>query len=251
MQEMNEGAGTPYTASSPLRSIPLINLPRSQQDISPRGISDYVYVQLSEVIRDFRLLPGASISELGVGEWLGVSRSPVRQAIARLVDLGLVKVVPQVGSYVAPISIQEVEEAAFIRSALETSAFQRAISASAPDTSQIQAYVDANRIAAQAQDLEAFFESDEKLHQSVFELAGLSRIWEVVRRTKVQVDRLRRLTLPRVIDNPALVEEHQNIVDALRTRNEKLGVTVIQRHATRIFHTIEEHRSMYPDFFTD
>ena len=233
------------------RSVQAITLPRVASDRTSRRISDSVYETLTEAIRDLGLLPGETISEPAIADWLGVSRSPVREAIARLVDLGLVTVVPQVGSYVAPISLQEVEEAAFIRSALETSAFKRAIHEDHLDTTEIQRLVDINTAAAKQGDIDTFFDTDEKLHQNVFELAGVGRIWNVVRRTKVQLDRLRRLSLPRVVGNPALVEEHQLIVDCLNSRNEKLGVEVIERHATRIFHTIEDHRSLYPDYFSD
>lgn len=233
------------------RSAPVITLPRVVSDRTPRRISDSVYDTLTEAIRDLRLLPGETISEPAIADWLGVSRSPVREAIARLVDLGLVTVVPQVGSYVAPISLQEVEEAAFIRSALETSAFKQAIQKDHLDTTEIQRLVDINTAAAKQGDIDTFFDTDEKLHQNVFELAGVGRIWNVVRRAKIQLDRLRRLSLPRVVGNPALVEEHQLIVDCLNSRNETLGVEVIQRHATRIFHTIEDHRSLYPDYFSD
>ena len=228
-----------------------ITLERSSPLAAPRRISDSVYETLTEAIRDLHLLPGAPISEPAVAEWLSVSRSPVREAIARLVDLGLVTVKPQVGSYVAPISLQEVEEAAFIRSALEASAFKRAIRDGTPDTTEIQRLVDINKIAAESGDIDGFFDTDEQVHGNVFELAGLGKIWDVVRRTKVQLDRLRRLSLPRVMRDPILVEEHQLIVDCLRTRDEKQGVEVIERHATRIFHTIEDHRSLYPSYFSD
>lgn len=233
------------------RTSPAITLERSAPLTAPRRISDSVYDTLTEAIRDLKLLPGSPISEPAIAEWLGVSRSPVREAIARLVDLGLVTVKPQVGSYIAPISLQEVEEAAFIRSALETSAFKRAIRDTTPDTTEIQRLVDINKVAAENGDVDGFFDTDEMLHQNVFELAGMGRIWDVVRRTKVHLDRLRRLSLPRVMKDPILVEEHQMIVDCLRTRDEKQGVEVIERHATRIFHTIEDHRSLYPDYFSD
>lgn len=249
-KETTQPSNTPQVRAPSGRSAPVLALSRSNEPRTPQRISDSVYEALTEAIRDLRLLPGDPISEPSVAEWLNVSRSPVREAIARLVDLGLVIVKPQVGSYIAPISLQEVEEAAFIRSALETSAFKRAIRDGVPDTTHIQRYVDMNRHAAEAADVETFFETDEKLHQNVFELAGLGKIWGVVRRIKIQLDRLRRLSLPRVISNPVLVEEHQLIVDYLRTRNEKLGVEVIERHATRIFYTIEDHRSLYPEYFS-
>jgi DNA-binding GntR family transcriptional regulator len=226
-------------------------LPPLAHTRTPRRISDSVYTVLVEAIRDLDLLPGTSISEPTVAEWLQVSRSPVREAIARVVDLGLVTVVPQVGSYVAPISVREVSEAVFIRSALETSAFKRAIQDGTPDTTSIQHFVTLNKAAGERDDVHAFFDTDEKLHETVFELGGVGRIWDVVRRTKIQLDRLRRLSLPRVMSHSQLAEDHQMIVDCLRTRNEKAGVEVIERHAQKILFTIEEHRELFPDYFAD
>lgn len=158
-------------------------------------------------------------------------------------------VVPQVGSYVAPISVNEVQEAVFMRSALETAAFKTALLLDEVDTTEIQRLVDINTVVARQGDTDTYLDTDEELHQHVFELAGLGRIWDVVRRAKEQLDRLRRLSLLQTIGNPVLVEEHQLIVGCLRSRDEKRGIEVIELHATRIFLTIEGHRSLYPECF--
>ncbi|EPR75450.1 Transcriptional regulator, GntR family [Leifsonia rubra CMS 76R] len=226
-----------------------VTLPALERPTKRYRISDAVYEQLSESIRNLKLPPGAPISEPAIASWLQVSRSPVREAFTRLVDLGLITVIPQVGSHIAAISMREVEEAVFIRQALETSAFQRAIHAGVPDTTEIQRLVDANREAANAGDLEAFFNTDEQLHQNVFVLAGLPRLWDLVRGTKMQLDRLRRLNLATAIVNPTPVAEHQSLVDALNSRDEAAGVAVIAQHATRIFFTVEQHRTANPSYF--
>jgi DNA-binding GntR family transcriptional regulator len=109
--------------------------------------------------------------------------------------------------------------------------------------------VDENSKAAAEGNMELFFETDEQLHQKVFELAGMARIWEVVRGTKVQLDRLRQLNLPLSVKNLELFDEHQAIVDALRSQDMELGITTIHRHSTRIFETVEELRSVYPSYF--
>ena len=236
------------TPVGPAPSLPPLS-PLIQHSGPRHRISDAVYEQLSESIRNLQLPPGAPISEPAVASWLHVSRSPVREAFTRLVDLGLITVVPQVGSHVAPISMREVEEAVFIRGALETRAFQRAISLGQPDVTEIQRHVDANRAAAQARDTEAFFNTDEALHQNVFVLAGMPRLWNLVRGTKIQLDRLRRLNLAGAVLMPELVDEHQQLVDALHDRDEAAGIAVINHHAGRIFTTVEEHRTNHPDYF--
>ncbi|WP_167132179.1 GntR family transcriptional regulator [Paramicrobacterium chengjingii] len=214
-------------------------------------ISDAVFSTLSESIRNLQLPPGSSISEPSIAASLQVSRSPVREAFTRLVDLGLITVVPQVGSQIAPISISEVEEAVFIRRALETSAFQQAIAVDVPDTTQLQSLVDANATAARKGDTHEFIATDERLHQEVFALAGAPRIWEVVRGTKIQLDRLRWLSLDDSVANTELLVEHQQLVDALKARDSTAGTRVIAKHSTRVLTDTTRLRANNPTFFTE
>ncbi len=212
-------------------------------------ISDFVYTELSEAIRELRLPPGTPLSEPAVAASLQVSRAPVREAFTRLADQGLVTIVPQVGSQVAPISMAAVNDAVFIRSALEKSAFQQAIAVPDLDTAELQDLVDRNLAAAQNGDVEDFFQSDEELHQLVFALAGVPQIWEVVRGAKVHLDRLRRLNLGGAIANPEIPAEHQLIVDAIAGHDEAAGLRVIHRHSTRIIADTGKLRQEFPDYF--
>lgn len=240
-------------------------LPRSDVVSPPNGLSglrpifpgarprmsDLVYRELSESIRELRLVPGAALSEPAVAAWLEVSRAPVREAFTRLADQGLVTIVPQVGSRVAPISMSEVNDAVFIRCALEKSAFERAIGIDDLDLSALQEVVDSNREAAERRDADAFFQTDEELHQLVFAMAGVPRIWQVVRGAKIHLDRLRRMNLETALANPQIPAEHQQIVDAIRARDEVAGLRVIQRHSTRINDDTQSLRLDFPDYFVE
>ena len=212
-------------------------------------ISDDVYDELSEAIRSLRLTPGTPLSEPAVAAWLQVSRAPVREAFTRLADQRLVVIVPQVGSQVAPISMGEVEDAVFIRNALEKSAFQQVIGFDDVDTTELQHLVDRNRQAAVDQDAEEFFQTDEELHQLVFALAGVPRLWQIVRGTKIHLDRLRRLNLGAALGNTEIPGEHQAIVDAIAHRDEAGGLRVIHQHSNRIFTDTEKLRGEFPDYF--
>jgi GntR family transcriptional regulator, rspAB operon transcriptional repressor len=221
-------------------------------ELSPTGLpplhgrrSDWVYEELSEAIRSLRLPPGTAVAA-----WLQVSRAPAREAITRLADHGLVTVVPQVGTQVAPISMRAVKDAVFVRNALETSAFQDAIGKDQLDTRELHTIVALNRQAELDKDLDAFFETDERLHQLVFALAGVSQVWDLVRGTKLQLDRLRHLNLEAAIDNPEVVREHQQIVDALDNRDEAAGVAIIHQHSYRILGDTEGLRKKHEEYFT-
>lgn len=214
-------------------------------------ISDFVYTQLSEAIRDLRLAPRTPLSEPAVAASLQVSRAPVREAFTRLADQGLVTIVPQVGSQVAPISMRAVHDAVFIRSALEKSAFQQAIRSEHLDTTELQSLVDRNREAARRGDADEFFRTDEEVHELVFALAGVPQIWQVVRGAKVHLDRLRRMNIPSAITNGEVTAEHQLIVDALTSRDEMTGLSVIHRHSTRIIADTGRLREEFPDYFIE
>jgi DNA-binding GntR family transcriptional regulator len=203
-------------------------------------ISDFVYNELSEAIRELRLPPGTPLSEPAVAASLQVSRAPVREAFTRLADQGLVTIVPQVGSQVAPISMAAVNDAVFIRSAL---GFEDL------DASGLQELADRNSEAAERGDLEDFIQTDEELHQLVFALAGVPQIWQVVRGAKVHLDRLRRLNLSAAIANPEVTAEHQMIVDAVAARDESAGLRVIHRHSHRIIADTGNLREEFPEYF--
>ena len=216
-------------------------------------MSDWVYTELSEAIRSLELPPGTRLSEPSLAERLRVSRVPVREAIGRLADQGLVTVVPQVGTRVAPILLSEVENACFIRGSLEAGAFARAIARPEldPDAglTALRGILAANRAAFDAGDAAEFFATDEQLHHAVFALAGVPQVWELVRGVKVQLDRLRRLHLRHVMANREIVDEHAEIVDAIENRDAQRGQQVIARHAARIIRDAGELQAEYPEYF--
>jgi len=213
--------------------------------------SDRVYDELVSAIRELRLAPGASLSETELAERLHVSRTPVREAIARLADAGLVRVVPQVGTRVGLISLREVEEARFVRESLEVSAFEAACTGLAPDVSGLRELLERQERCYRAEDYNAFFAADEALHAGIFALSGYPGAWQVVQRTKLQLDRLRRLTLPDKAGVRVLIDEHRSIVDVLEKADVTAGRTLISRHARRAMELAPSLRDKYPEYFTD
>jgi len=217
-------------------------------------LSDGVYTELSEAIRSLELPPGTKLSEPTLAARLGVSRVPVREAIARLADQRLVTVTPQVGTRVAPILMSEVESACFIRSSLEAGALRQAIALghgvdSGLDLHELHGILASNRAFFDAGDFDGFFATDELLHQAVFGLAGVPQVWEVVRGVKVHLDRLRHLHLPHAMASSDIIDEHTQIVEALERGDAVAGEAVIRRHAYRIIADSGELRVQYPDYF--
>lgn len=212
-------------------------------------ISDRVYDELLSAIRDLVFKPDAVLSETELSIQLGVSRTPLREAISRLADQGLVNVVPQVGTRVSLIDMSAVEEACFVRGALETAAFRLACSDGARDVSKLRAILLRQERAVVAEDSEAFFRTDEELHQEIFRLSGHVGAWNVILRSKLHLDRLRRLILPEVMSSRALVTEHTRIVDLLEAGDVEAGCELINEHSTHVIKQAPSIRAEYPDFF--
>lgn len=213
--------------------------------------SDRVFSVLSSAIRDLRLLPGQSLSETDLAVVLQVSRTPLREAIARLVDVGLVQVVPQVGTRVARIRMADVQEARFVRESLEVAAFADACAVKLRDVSTLRRLLDAQETAHRAQNLPDFFLHDEAMHAEIFRLGGHPGAWQAVQRMKLQLDRLRRLSLPEPSTTRLLINDHRLIVDALAGAHVEEGRRAVSTHARRVLEHEPLMREKHPDFFID
>ncbi|MFB7109484.1 GntR family transcriptional regulator [Streptomyces sp. NPDC093064] len=213
--------------------------------------SDRVYDELVSAIRELRITPGTSLSETDLAKRLQVSRTPVREALARLADAGLVHVVPQVGTTVGRIRLHDVEEARFVRESLEVSAFEAACADPDLDVAVLRDLLERQEHSYRTEDYDAFFQWDEALHSEIFALSGYPGAWQAVQRMKLQLDRLRRLSLPDPTAMRELIDEHRLIVDALENTDVQAGRVLISRHARRALERGPVLRAQYPDYFTE
>jgi DNA-binding GntR family transcriptional regulator len=212
--------------------------------------SDRVYTELATAIRSLRIPPGAALSETDLAEQLQVSRTPVREAIARLVDSGLVSVIPQVGTRVELIDLGDVEEARFIRESLEVASFKLACARPDRDVSTMRALIAEQKRSHAASDLDGFFEADEAFHQQIFALGGHPGAWSAIQQAKVQLDRLRRLSLPDPRTVRALIDEHTAIADAVAAGDLRGGRKTLVGHLGRVTRDAPALRAKHPDYFT-
>jgi GntR family transcriptional regulator, rspAB operon transcriptional repressor len=212
--------------------------------------SDHVYDELVSAIRDLRLPPGASLSETELAERLHVSRTPLREAIARMVENGLVSVIPQVGTRVELISMNEVAQAQFVRESLEVAAFAVACKLETRNVAGLRALISEQERAHAASDIDAFFAADEALHEMIFAISGYAGAWRAMQPMKMQLDRLRRLSLPDPSTVADLIAEHIAIVDALEAGDARAGKRGVSKHARRVLVYSPAMLSRHPGYFT-
>lgn len=234
---------TTPSASSALASVGRVR-PRQRT-------SDRVYAELAAAIRDLRIPPGASLSETELAERLEVSRTPLREAIARLVEGGMVSVVPQVGTRVELIRLHDVEQACFVRESLERAAFTAACEEPARDIGTLRALLAQQERSCELHDLDAFFAADEALHERIFAISGYPGAWQVMQPMKMHLNRLRRLSLPDPSTLRTLIDEHTAIVDALEAGDTGGGRRHVSRHARRALEIGPRLRTRHPQYFAD
>jgi GntR family transcriptional regulator, rspAB operon transcriptional repressor len=194
-----------------------------------------------------RLRPGTRLSENELAERFGTSRTPVREALIRLVDEGLIEVRPQRGSFVSRISLRAVERARFVRQAIETAVVRRAaeIGLRPAAVAAIEEAIADQEAAAQAADL--FTAADERFHRIFAEGVGLPEVWDVIEREKAQFDRIRFLSLPHATPVSILISQHRAIFEAVRQRDPEGAEAAMRAHMNEVLKVVDGLAAANPD----
>ncbi len=161
------------------------------------SLAQKVYASLREAILSLQLRPGEILRKPEICETLGVSRSPVSEALARLATEHLVKIVPQAGSFVARLSLAEVREGAFLREALELAAVER-VAREVQDEQVVLLRRNLRLQAGLAEDGDhaGFYLADAAMHELILSFTGFPRLATLADTAWVHVNRARQLILP-------------------------------------------------------
>ena len=204
---------------------------------------------LRDAIASLRLRPGAPILEKDLAQAYGVSRTPVREAMAKLVQEGLVSVFPQAGSFVAHIPYADLPEALVIRRALEETGARLAAEQGSRDAVAAVAAALAQARATARGDEDAFHRADEAFHAAIAEAAGYPGLWRVIQGVKVQVDRVRRLTLPQAGRFDRVLAEHESVLKAIVARDPAAAQAAMGAHIGGLLDDLAEIARAHPDSF--
>lgn len=209
-----------------------------------------IHAQLKAEIVSLEKKPGEPLSEKVIAEGYGVSRTPVREAILRLANEGLVDIFPQSGTFVALIPQRALPEAIVIRMALEEKAARLAAErATRSQVMGVQAIVEQLRESEASGNAGAFHQADEHFHAALAEIAGYPGIWGLVQQVKVQVDRYRRLTLPQEGRMQLVIAEHQAILDAIAAHDPERAAALMNAHLGALIANLDDISHVNPNFF--
>ena len=208
-----------------------------------RGVplSEQVYQVVRGLIVSGRMRPGEAVIEAGLAARLGVSRTPVREALKRISDEGLIDVFAQNGTFIAPISRKALEEAYVIRTALEAESASRA--AGHLTAAAAEAFVDniaAHELAIERRHFAEAIRLDDNFHRMIAEVNGLHMLWRAVDISKAQMDRGRHLAIPQPGLGAVTIRQHRSILEAMQAGDAEHAAHCMRDHlATSLRNTLE------------
>jgi len=224
------------------------NLPKL--GLSREPMARQVARALRQAIVTMQLSPGEMLSEQDLARRFGVSRSPVREALIKLSEAGLVRVLPQRGTQVVKISRADVEDARFIREAVESAVVREAALKASPATiAELNASLARQRRAQRAKTTEEFLELDEEFHRLLAEAAGRPAAWRMIEDVKPQMDRVRFLDMTQATPRHAVVAQHAVIVEAIKAGDPAAAEKAMREHLGEILRSLPELAAQYPDLF--
>lgn len=211
--------------------------------------STQVYDVLRRAIVTGELAPGATMSEVDIGEALNVSRTPVRETFRRLAGEGLLQIAPQVGTIVCKMNRQTLADALFIRETIECATARLAAKAPLADRLTVRDVVLRQKEAIERGDFEDGLSKDEDLHRALIDISGHAGAWEPVRQARGHMERVRRMAIPELQGNTKALEQHMRIVDALIAGDTEVLVNELRGHIRLIEGFVDGIAKLHPDYF--
>jgi DNA-binding GntR family transcriptional regulator len=220
------------------------------QQMIKGSLNQQAYTLLRESIASLQLKPGVSVSENGLAEQLGMSRSPIRQALKQLEHDGLVVTLPQRGTMITKLHEKDSRDAVAMRILLESWAVeQMKLQQSHPDVHQLSHLLDYQAEAAAAGEYNRFLQVDSQFHASIIAGAGNGAAVDLFNQVNVSILRVRAWTLRRLKDLEAGVKEHRSIYQAIVDMDWDRVNQLLMDADNELLRAVTDMKATEPDLF--
>lgn len=205
---------------------------RTRQEAEHRkSLRDQVYGVLRQRIITGEIPPGGVIDDKEIAGQLGISRTPVREAIKKLSDEHLVDVIAQSGTRASRIDLHEVQQAYIIRRALEMeSAAQAALNLTAAHVVALNDILAEHGRAIEQKRYADAIAVDDSFHRYVAGISNLTRLWNTVEISKAELDRCRHKLVPRAGEGEATLKQHRDIIRNLQSGDSEAARQAMALH---------------------
>lgn len=214
----------------------------------PTASQLFGFVRDAIISMDF--LPGQMISESSLASQFGVSRTPVREAIIQLTNIGFVEVLPQRGTYVTKFSMKKILEARFIRESMEVSVVSYLAENLTNDIiAEGEKIILEQKSAADDRDTLAFHKLDDKFHQTLANCTEYLRVAHVVEAEKAHMDRVRCLSLREPDQFKLILDQHTTIIKAIKSGVPEDAAKAMRIHLKEVYNLLKVIPQEHPEYF--
>lgn len=194
-------------------------------------LRDVVFHTLREAILKGDLKPGERLMELQLADKLGVSRTPIREAIRMLEQEGLAVTMPRKGAEVAKMTLKDMEDVLEIREALDELAVKIACEKiSQEQLKHLTEVKEEFEISTRTGDVKKIAEADVSFHDAIYEATGNSKLVAMLNNLREQVYRYRVEYIKDPKNYPILIAEHEAIVEGLKNHDKTAAMLAMQEH---------------------
>lgn len=223
-----------------------------------KTLGEQAYEAIRREILSLRLKPGQSVYESDFANMLSMSRTPIREAVRTLLLEELIEVLPQRGMKIALISEKKVEETRFIRESLEVNALRKTAQvwdATAEKFQKLEQDLGENLAIQRESCIRAdsllFMQADEDFHEMLLTSFGNDTLVSIVSQIRGHLNRVRLLSLHESHKMDLIIREHEQVLSALRERDETMAVSTMTVHLSRVNEDIHLMKKEYPDYFVN
>ncbi|SKA38917.1 DNA-binding transcriptional regulator, GntR family [Enhydrobacter aerosaccus] len=214
-----------------------------------RQAAPQVFERLREKILSLALPPGTTLSRLELAAQFGLSATPIRDALMRLDEEGLVEVFPQHATVVSRIDVKAAQQAHFLRQALELEIVRQLADQHGDGLiPELERTLALQQQFAKAGDFAQFMAADNEFHRQLYAAADKLELWNLVRSRSGHIDRLRRLHLPTPGKAQDIVRHHRLIMRAIAASRPDEAQQHLRKHLSGTLGYLEQIRERYPDY---
>lgn len=210
---------------------------------------DYALRVIKDNIIHLNLEPGSQVSENELSAELGLSRTPVREALIELSKVKIIDIQPQKRSVVRLIDYNLVEESRFMRNVLECAAVELVCEmAGAEDIEKLRENVRLQKFYLDSFYPDNLMDLDNAFHQTLFEIARKAQVFFLMQNISIHFDRVRSIALSTVKDLK-IVQDHEDITNAIARKDPVAARKLMEIHLSRYRIDAKAIREAYPQYF--
>ncbi|MDD2621063.1 MAG: GntR family transcriptional regulator [Syntrophomonadaceae bacterium] len=215
----------------------VVNINSGKSRLVPVNLDSYkplrelVLEAIREAIKNGILKPRERLMEIQLADELGVSRTPIREALRKLELEGFIVMVPRKGAYVADLSFKDIADVFEIRTALEgLAAGLAAERITDEELEEMERLLVEKAEAILQQDMERLVEVDTRFHEAIYKASRNQRLWTIINNLREQIQRFRTTSLSYPGRKQRSLQEHRHIVEAIQSRDPQLARQLAQEH---------------------